>query len=187
MYIEDLTVDTALATGSSIADHVCPDSRTARQFVESSTHLISSYASSSSMEIAHHARHHCQETLLDVEAGDVVSEGLMTIPVRLRSTAARMMHKPKNAASSAPHAKSNQAMAQKAVPVTVACPDVTEMAISSLIEQTVGTRVPSDASLMEAGIDSLAASEVVASIGAELDVELSATLLFDHPSITAIC
>ena len=65
--------------------------------------------------------------------------------------------------------------------------DVVEMAISSLVAQAVGTRVPSDASLMEAGVDSLAASEVVSSIGAELAVELSATLLFDHPSIAAIC
>ena len=65
--------------------------------------------------------------------------------------------------------------------------DVVVMTISSLVAQTVGTRVPSDASLMEAGIDSLAASEVVSSIGAELKVELSATLLFDHPSVTAIC
>ena len=139
------------------------------------------------MAIAHHTQHHCQETILDVEASDLVSENLLTIHGRVASTAARMTSKARNAASSLASAKHISSMAQKAAPVTVACPDATEMAISSLVAQTVGTRVPSDASLMEAGIDSIAASEVVSSIGAELQVELSATLLFDHPSITAIC
>ena len=40
---------------------------------------------------------------------------------------------------------------------------------------------------MEAGMDSLAASEVVQSIGGALETELPSTLLFDHPSIAAIC
>ena len=78
-------------------------------------------------------------------------------------------------------------MAQKTKPAAMARLDVTETVISSLVARVVGTRVPNDASLMEAGIDSLAASEVVSSIGAELTVELPATLLFDSPSIAAIC
>jgi len=40
---------------------------------------------------------------------------------------------------------------------------------------------------MEAGMDSLATSEVVQSIGGALETELPTTLLFDHPSIAAIC
>lgn len=61
-----------------------------------------------------------------------------------------------------------------------------EQTISLLVAQAVGTSVSQDVPLMEAGVDSLAASEVVSSIGTELEVELPATLLFDHPSITAI-
>ena len=60
------------------------------------------------------------------------------------------------------------------------------LVISSLITQTVATNVQQDVPLMEAGIDSLGASEVVQSIGKEFEVELSATLLFDHPSIVSI-
>ena len=39
---------------------------------------------------------------------------------------------------------------------------------------------------MEAGIDSIAASEVVESINAVFAMELPATLLFDYPSIASI-
>ena len=39
---------------------------------------------------------------------------------------------------------------------------------------------------MEAGIDSLAASELVQQLSSEFDLEVSATLLFDHPSVASI-
>ena len=39
---------------------------------------------------------------------------------------------------------------------------------------------------MEAGIDSLAASELVQQLSSEFDLEVSATLLFDHPSVGSI-
>ena len=39
---------------------------------------------------------------------------------------------------------------------------------------------------MEAGIDSLAASELVQRLSCEFSVELPATLLFDHPSVSSI-
>ena len=39
---------------------------------------------------------------------------------------------------------------------------------------------------MEAGVDSLDASEVVQAIGGEFELELPATLLFDHPSMASI-
>ena len=39
---------------------------------------------------------------------------------------------------------------------------------------------------MEAGIDSLAASELVQELLSEFDLEVSATLLFDHPSVGSI-
>ena len=50
----------------------------------------------------------------------------------------------------------------------------------------MGTEISGDVPLMEAGIDSISASEVVHSIGKEFEMELSATLLFDHPSIASI-
>ena len=61
------------------------------------------------------------------------------------------------------------------------------LTVDSLVAQAVGTCVPQDVPLMEAGVDSLAASEVVQSIGGALETELPTTLLFDHPSIAAIC
>ena len=58
--------------------------------------------------------------------------------------------------------------------------------IGSLFEKNMGTCVKHDIPLMEAGVDSLAASELVQAIEGEFEVELSATLLFDHPSIASI-
>ena len=46
--------------------------------------------------------------------------------------------------------------------------------------------VSSDAPLMEAGIDSLAASELQRGLSEQLSTEFEATLLFDHPTIEAI-
>jgi len=39
---------------------------------------------------------------------------------------------------------------------------------------------------MDAGVDSLATSELVQQLSGEFQVELSATLLFDHPSVASI-
>ena len=58
--------------------------------------------------------------------------------------------------------------------------------MSSCAFEVLGTKVTADVPLMEAGVDSLAASELAGAIGKELDVELPATLLFDHPSIDGI-
>ena len=58
--------------------------------------------------------------------------------------------------------------------------------VSSCAFAVLGTKVSGDVPLMEAGVDSLAASELSGAIGKELDVELPATLLFDHPSIDGI-
>ena len=46
--------------------------------------------------------------------------------------------------------------------------------------------IASDAPLMDAGIDSLAAAELGGRIGAEFCTEVPATVLFDYPSIAAI-
>ena len=69
MYVEDLMVDSKLATESDVAHYLFTDSRTARSFVETSARAGSHSFASPSMTIARHGRHHCQETLLDIEAG----------------------------------------------------------------------------------------------------------------------
>jgi acyl carrier protein len=54
------------------------------------------------------------------------------------------------------------------------------------VKQSVGNDVTKDTPLMDAGVDSLAASELVQLLSGEFSVELSATLLFDHPSVASI-
>jgi len=39
---------------------------------------------------------------------------------------------------------------------------------------------------MDAGLDSLAASELVGQLSSEFNVDLPTTLLFDHPSVASI-
>ena len=50
----------------------------------------------------------------------------------------------------------------------------------------MGNVIEKDTPLMDAGIDSLAASELVQQLSDEFQVELPATLLFDHPSVASI-
>ena len=50
----------------------------------------------------------------------------------------------------------------------------------------LATEVVPDAPLMAAGIDSLGATELQQALCEELGTELPSTLLFDHPSLTAI-
>lgn len=58
--------------------------------------------------------------------------------------------------------------------------------IENLIENVIGHRVPMDEPLMAAGLDSLGATELRNSLSNRLGVNLSNTLVFDHPSIQAI-
>lgn len=58
--------------------------------------------------------------------------------------------------------------------------------IYSIVKENVGRDIGTDAPLMEAGIDSLGASELVQQLSSEFDLEVSATLLFDHPSVGSI-
>ena len=50
----------------------------------------------------------------------------------------------------------------------------------------MGNDVASDRPLMDAGVDSLAASELVQQLSDEFTLELPTTLLFDHPSVASI-
>jgi len=55
-----------------------------------------------------------------------------------------------------------------------------------ILKDTVGQEVAAEVPLMEAGVDSLAASELVQHLATEFGIEFSATLLFDHPSMSSI-
>ena len=57
--------------------------------------------------------------------------------------------------------------------------------VSSALEH-IGTDVPADASLMSAGLDSIAATEMSKSLNARFQTDLSPTLLFDHPSLRSV-
>ena len=50
----------------------------------------------------------------------------------------------------------------------------------------VGTVVPDDAPLMSAGLDSIAATELVSTLGQNLSTEIEPTALFDHPTIESL-
>jgi aryl carrier-like protein len=47
--------------------------------------------------------------------------------------------------------------------------------------------VAEDRPLMELGLDSVKAVDVVEKLGRELGLELSGTVLFDHPTIDGLC
>ena len=53
-------------------------------------------------------------------------------------------------------------------------------------EQLLGAHVPADTPLMDAGLDSMAGTELVRRLGGQLGCELPATLLFDHPTSSSI-
>lgn len=55
-----------------------------------------------------------------------------------------------------------------------------------MVEQTVGHSVARESPLMDAGLDSLASAELVSKVNSVFCVELSATLLFDYPSVSSI-
>jgi acyl carrier protein len=58
--------------------------------------------------------------------------------------------------------------------------------ISALVLQVIGTNIPRDQPLMEAGLDSLSSLELRNALESAFDVSLSATFLFDHPTIAGI-
>ena len=50
----------------------------------------------------------------------------------------------------------------------------------------LGTVIPVEASLMAAGLDSIAATELSRMVGERLEMELPSTLLFDHPTTVSL-
>jgi acyl carrier protein len=58
--------------------------------------------------------------------------------------------------------------------------------ITILVSGLIGTTLSADASLMEAGLDSIGATELAQKLGSRLGIGLAPTLLFDHPSIATM-
>ena len=58
--------------------------------------------------------------------------------------------------------------------------------LKQIASEVINKDVSVDAPLMDAGLDSIAATELSNKISAHLDTELSPTLLFDHPSLRSI-
>ena len=58
--------------------------------------------------------------------------------------------------------------------------------LKQIASEVINKDVSVDAPLMDAGLDSISATELSNKISAHLDTELSPTLLFDHPSLRSI-
>ena len=58
--------------------------------------------------------------------------------------------------------------------------------LKQIASEVINKDVSIDAPLMDAGLDSISATELSNKISAHLNTELSPTLLFDHPSLRSI-
>ena len=58
--------------------------------------------------------------------------------------------------------------------------------LKQMASEVINKDVSVDAPLMDAGLDSISATELSNKISAHLNTELSPTLLFDHPSLRSI-
>ncbi len=70
---------------------------------------------------------------------------------------------------------------------TVRAPARKEIDVAGIVKKTVealtGTSVSGNEALVDVGIDSLSAVELVSTLGHELNTEIEPTVLFDHPTI----
>ena len=70
-----------------------------------------------------------------------------------------------------------------AMPVQI---EAVETAVRGCVQSIIGTAVALSTPVMEAGVDSLGATELQRALSEHLSTEFEATLLFDHPSIDSI-
>ena len=59
--------------------------------------------------------------------------------------------------------------------------------VKKTVEALTGTSVSGNEALVDVGIDSLSAVELVSMLGHELNTEIEPTVLFDHPTIEDLC
>ena len=58
--------------------------------------------------------------------------------------------------------------------------------VQKTVEELLGSVVPNDAPLMGAGLDSIAAVDLVSTLSQRLGTELEPTALFDYPTIGSL-
>ena len=58
--------------------------------------------------------------------------------------------------------------------------------LTDIASEVIGTSVAADAVLMETGLDSISATELLQQMSQRLDMELPQTLLFDHPTLESV-
>ena len=58
--------------------------------------------------------------------------------------------------------------------------------VKKTVEALTGTTISGDEALMDVGIDSLSAVELVSTLGHELNTEIEPTVLFNHPTIDSL-
>ncbi|KAH8048797.1 delta-3,5-delta-2,4-dienoyl-CoA isomerase [Aureococcus anophagefferens] len=91
------------------------------------------------------------------------------------------------AIDAAPAAAAAAPPAKRAAPQPRAVPRVDFVhVVAATAAALVGTLLPADASLMSAGLDSIGATDLAQSLGSALSADMPSTLVFDHPSISAI-
>ncbi|KAK7241741.1 hypothetical protein SO694_00152034 [Aureococcus anophagefferens] len=91
------------------------------------------------------------------------------------------------AIDAAPVAAAAAPPAKRAAPQPRAVPRVDFVhVVAATAAALVGTLLPADASLMSAGLDSIGATDLAQSLGSALSADMPSTLVFDHPSISAI-
>ncbi len=92
--------------------------------------------------------------------------------------------KPKKVSASRVMAKRAQQAPEAQKPAAVSA--LISQQVAAAVASVLGVSVAADASLMESGLDSLGSVELRNSLSQQFEVELPATLTFDHPSIAAM-
>jgi 3-oxoacyl-(acyl-carrier-protein) synthase/acyl carrier protein len=64
--------------------------------------------------------------------------------------------------------------------------DTLRVLVADSVESIIGNAIPSDQPLMEAGIDSLGATELQQKLADGLGIELPSTMVFDYPTVDAM-
>ncbi|KAJ8599726.1 hypothetical protein CTAYLR_003388 [Chrysophaeum taylorii] len=82
--------------------------------------------------------------------------------------------------------KATPALPKASVPVNKRDKSELVASITQIAQKLIGTAPEATAPLMSSGFDSLSSTEFTKKIGIEFDIELPSTVLFEHPSISAI-
>ncbi|KAH8046838.1 delta-3,5-delta-2,4-dienoyl-CoA isomerase [Aureococcus anophagefferens] len=181
MYLADHELDAQQALESGCVHRISSDAGTARRFARRD-------ASASGRSVEATDARLIQETLLNGEASGAVSEALFVMLLR-RAAPRRSLTAVASPEASPPGSPPSSPIVSPLLspptsPVTRQSRALETVA--SICAAVAGAHVDAQGPLMEAGVDSLGAAEIVGRLTAEFERELPATLLFDHPTAAAI-